>query len=436
MSGSASRFVRLLIDRRDEAVEVLRELLRAAEHGTDAIQRRVADLYREAHAEVSEIAYHPSEIELVEEYVNPELCPPGERVAVVGRVPGRDDGPGLLVWAHPDGLPFDGAEGWTRPPFAGEVDGDKIYGWSVADDLSGVAATIMLARILSESATRPKRCVLLASTPSKDHASGVLVVLEQGFNVGAGIYLHPAESGNGLGDLKALAPGMLRFQLTVPAYSVETEEPNHTLWAPNHDKPLMALARLLAQLRSYVEAQESRCPVPEVEHLTGRSAHMLVSAVRGGESISRAPEVLMCTVTLSVAPGQSVRGMMDDIERVIGETAANDPWLRDNQPSLTWLFGTAGVRVPAASGLYRRLKRAVADVTGDVPRYYAGHIASEIRQPMLKYGVPSIGLGPRAGGLSQAGKQDEWLDIPEYLQTIAICAEVAIDPPSFDTDDL
>jgi acetylornithine deacetylase len=55
------------------------------------------------------------------------------------------------------------------------------------------------------------------------------------------------------------------------------------------------------------------------------------------------------------------------------------------------------------------------------------HSASDIRNPKLFRDIPSVGIGPLAGDLTQAGGHDEWVDVEDYIRAIKICAKIIVD---------
>ncbi len=409
--------VRRAVDaRRDFALAALRSLLAASRDGEQATQSAVRRLLDELGWRPRELRRRPTDIATADEFAHPNEIDHAERVTIIAERPDTDAdaNPALLLWAHPDGMPFDGAPGWRHEPFAGVSEGGRMYGWGIADDLSGVAAMIAVAAVLGDLPGEPAR-VIVASTPSKGHASGVLAALAELENVGAGIYLHPAESGRGLGDVKAVAPGMLRLRIIVPGRPPGTQEPNHTLYADSGVDPIEPMMRVLAALREFNRAR-------------GRAdAKMLVGTLRCGDSISRLPAACEAVVTFSMPPGADLAATRAAVADVIAGTAEVDSWLGGHPPVVEWLFGTTGVAVEEEHPLIVAVRDAVSAVTGQVPRYYGGHIASEIRQPLLNYGIPCVGIGPRSGSLAQAGsRSDEWLDVEDYLRMIAVCTLAAL----------
>lgn len=71
--------------------------------------------------------------------------------------------------------------------------------------------------------------------------------------------------------------------------------------------------------------------------------------------------------------------------------------------------------------------QAVVEVTGVEPEVNPLHSASDIRIPELFSDIASVGIGPLAGGFTQAGGHDEWVDLEDYIGAIKICAKVIVD---------
>jgi acetylornithine deacetylase len=408
-----------------EALDRLRHLLEASRDGEDATQTEVMRQLAEIGLTPDAIQSSPAEITTIGEFADPDDTDLRIRTTVAARGAGAGGGRSLLLWAHPDGMPFDGGQGWIHEPFTGVVQDGRIYGWGIADDLSGVAATIMTVRTLQQAGLNLRGDLVLASTPSKGHASGILAAMSRGFTADGGLYLHPAESGNGLGDIKALASGMLRFRLVVHGSQPDTREPNHTLYAHQAVNPIWPMNAILAALNDLDEARSQRLRHPVLEGFAGRSTSMLVATLQAGETPSRVPKTCEAVVAFQLPPGEVLEEARSEVQSVIDRVTTQDAWLREHPPEVTWLFGTTGVDVPAEHPLYQTVSNATSSLTGNVPRYYPGHTASEIRQPILNHGMPAVGIGPLAGSLSQAGGADEWLDIDDYQRMIGVCALTA-----------
>ena len=57
----------------------------------------------------------------------------------------------------------------------------------------------------------------------------------------------------------------------------------------------------------------------------------------------------------------------------------------------------------------------------------SAHTASDIRNPIVQKGIPTVGLGPLCGDLTQNGRHDEWVDLDDYLRAIKVAARTIAD---------
>jgi succinyl-diaminopimelate desuccinylase len=63
------------------------------------------------------------------------------RTSLIARLEGRRDKPPICFSGHLDTVPL-GAESWSKDPFSGEVDGNRVYGRGASDMKSGIAAMV------------------------------------------------------------------------------------------------------------------------------------------------------------------------------------------------------------------------------------------------------------------------------------------------------
>ena len=151
---------------------------------------------------------------MVAEFAGTAAIDTGERRSVIARLRGTGGGRSIIFFAHPDGEPHATAN-WRHDPFAGTINDGRIYGWG------------------------------------KRHARGVSALLHGGMRADACVYLHPAESGSGMREIKALASGQLTFRIVVAGRLPDTTEPGHTAFAHLAVNPIekaMVVCSALARL--------------------------------------------------------------------------------------------------------------------------------------------------------------------------------------------
>ena len=94
-----------------------------------------------------------------------------ERANLVARIPGRGDGPTLLLLSHTDVVLADPSE-WSVPPFAGEVRGGEIWGRGALDMKGQVAANAVTIASLAREGFQPAGDLIFAATADEEVGDG------------------------------------------------------------------------------------------------------------------------------------------------------------------------------------------------------------------------------------------------------------------------
>jgi acetylornithine deacetylase len=412
--------------RREDGIAFLRDLIRLQPKGEDAVQAHVAEALASLGCTVETLRYRPAEVPMRDEFAISTAIATEQRAAIIGRLPGSGGGRSVIFFAHPDGEPVKGLDTWRHDPFAGTIEDGRLYGWGVSDDLAGVAVMVEGLRCLVEAGLRPAGDVIVASTPSKRHARGVAAVMHHGHLADAAVYLHPAESGVGMREVKAICGGQLCFTITLTGAAPPTMEPGHTAFAHLAANPYSGIAPIQRALAALDEARAARVRHDRIEAAIGRASNILISFIRGGEPgrYNRvAPECVMGGA-VCFPPGESIAAVQAEIEAALAEAAATDAFLAQHPPRLDWISGVTGAEVPDGHPLFSAVSDAVTAVMGEPPFVNALHTSSDIRVPMVQQGIPTVGLGPLGGDLTQNGGSDEWVDAEDYLRSVKVVAGV------------
>jgi acetylornithine deacetylase/succinyl-diaminopimelate desuccinylase-like protein len=142
---------------RDEATELLRELLRLDTVNPPGNETRAAELLR---------AYlEPAGVEC-ELYARVP-----ERANLVARIPGRGDGRRLLLLSHTDTVVADPAE-WSVDPWSGEVRDGAVWGRGALDMKSQVAASAVALATLAREGFRPAGDLILVAAADEEVGEG------------------------------------------------------------------------------------------------------------------------------------------------------------------------------------------------------------------------------------------------------------------------
>jgi acetylornithine deacetylase len=414
------------IGNRNRYVSIIRELVKASKNGEQALQEVIASKFSSLGCEVETLKLRPLRLSPEKEFAIDEIIESVERISVVGTHGGKGDGRSLMLFAHPDSEKICDLESWVHEPFGAEVENGRVYGWGVADDLLGVATMIGALDTVRNAGMSLKGDLYLCSTASKRNARGVTALLNRGYKADAAIYLHPAESGEGLNEIKAFASGILNFRIKIKGKPPETTEPGHTIFTHLGINPIEKAFAVIKALKNLDERRGREIHDSCLDRVIGRSTNLLVSYVNCGnrKGLSRMPEECVIGASMSFPPREKMKELKEIVTNTIDDVAENDSWLRDHPPDIEWIFGTQAVQTPLDHPLYQIASKAIEDVTGNVPHMNPLHTASDIRNPILFSGIPTIGIGSLAGDLVQSGGHDEWIDIEDYLNAIRVLSKI------------
>lgn len=391
------------------------ELVALGRGGEQAIQAHVEGRLRGLGGHVEILCYDPRQLDVPYEFVHPDAVAPGAHTSIFGAWAGAGGGRSLLLFAHPDPEPLTEQVRWNRPLFEATHEDGRLFGWGVADDLAGLAAMLCAWDAVKSSEVDLVGGVYLASAPSKGYARGIVPVLDRLPVVDGALYLHPAESGRGLAQIKTATSGSVRLVIRVTGRPPNTVEPDQTPFASEAINPLELTMRFLSTLHAVAD-----------ERVAGASIHVTYLSGGAREHLHRVPGWTEAGIVAAFPASVSPTRTQAAIAEIVRRWSRGDSWLARRPPALTWLSGTAGAATSDDDGIVRLIRTEVAEVTGRLPSRYERHASSDIRHPILHRGIPAVGLGPLAGGFVQAGGADEWVDIREYLQTIRAVAAAIV----------
>lgn len=423
-SGIEEAVVTQVARERASALTLLRDLVAASRDGEAAIQAIVAGAFAELgyetdifEADLEALASHP-EFSLM-----PELAALGTaaRPNVVARLPAAGAGRSLFAFAHVDSYVLD-PTGWSGDPYAPTETADgRVVGYGIADDRSGVAAMILAARALAAVGLRPAGTVTMASCLGKHlGAGGTLAVMAHGYGGDGAVYLHPAETGAGLTEFKAVTLGLVQFRITVTGRDPAFRERYQTPAAHRGASAIERAALLIGGLRAWAEERASRVRHPAIDAVLERATNLNIGRIEGGQADHEVPLRCSFTGTLTFPPGETVASVRAAFEEAVRGTGRTPPVPDAPPPVVEWLPLMAN---PAGSPLdgpfIRTFVGCLERVTGATPALWPAHTASDIRYPLLYADAPTVGFGPRAG---RFGGPDEWLDVDDFLRMVEALA--------------
>jgi acetylornithine deacetylase/succinyl-diaminopimelate desuccinylase-like protein len=145
------------ISLRAEVTELLQELIRVDTTNPPGNETKAAELLRDY------LGDNGVESELIARVP--------ERANLVARIPGRSEGPQLLLLSHTDVVLADASE-WKADPFGGELRGDEVWGRGALDMKGQVAAEAVAVASLARDGFEPAGDLIFAATADEEVGAG------------------------------------------------------------------------------------------------------------------------------------------------------------------------------------------------------------------------------------------------------------------------
>lgn len=392
--------------RRGELVELLSRLIRvrslSGEAG-DTAQDLVADYLSDLPYDVSISRHRPSDYAEHAEYMPPNPPGDGPFANVVARPTANASR--YALFAHIDTHHVE--DGWATDPYEPLLRDGRLYGLGASDDKGGIAAMLVAAAALAE---KPGLAPVLISSHGKGGGSrGSLPLFqtlrEAGESLDGLLYVHPAETGRGLADIKHAVRGVLDVELAVTGWQGEPLEiglPDSALWEEGGDA-LAHLSALIEHLRAG--------PLADVEVNVGR--------LQAGERPGAVPTSARAQIRLLFDGDHTWRGLMQAVRSELEQqSGAGVQGARAFAVSAEPLgMRTNPGAVPWDAPSTRALRSAIAAVTGAAPASYPNHYAGDIRYPLRLMGTPSFGIGSLGGNFYGP---NEWVDVDDLVRLVAV----------------
>jgi succinyl-diaminopimelate desuccinylase len=374
---------------RDGLIDFARELVRipSVHRPADGLDERLAAAL--VAAQMRRFGWQP----LVEEVA------PG-RPNVIAVVEGGHPGPALMLEGHTDVVTEGDPAAWTHPPFAGEIDGGRLYGRGAADMKAGVAAMLFAAAAIARSPF-PGRIVVAALADEEGMMLGVRDFVRRGHaaHVDAALICEPEG-----GEVCIAQKGAIRLRVDAHGRMAHGAMPHHG------DNPIPRLAAFISACAS-VEARLHR---EHGEHPHLGWDHVTPTILQAGatEQLNVIPASAWAGIDIRTIPAADHAALVDLLRRELGE-----------RMTLTVIDDRPATQTPESHPLVRavveahRRRHGAPPPLGGVPGATDGTILR------ADAGIPIVTYGP--GGKWIAHQVDEYVELEELVAYAEAYVEAA-----------
>ena len=403
----SSEAISLAEARRDDLLQLLSELVRVRSlsgESATAAQAVVKSFLSGLPYRIDESDDRPSRYVKHAEYMPPNPAGDGPFVNVVGW-PKQASDQQFAMFSHIDTHTMDA--GWTGEPLEPRLEGNRLYGLGTSDDKGGVAAMLIAAAALAH-AGEPLPVVM--SLHGKGGGSrGSLPVFDRlsknGHDIGAALYVHPAETGRGLADIKNSVQGVLDLEVSVTGWRaspMEIGSVDSSAWEEGGNALDMCW-RVLEHLRNTVFD----------------GVQFNLGIMDGGDRVGSVADKASARFRLKFSGNHNWESLLDAARQ---STDTFVQGLPNSDKSYMLSIDPVGYRTnPGAADwnapVSRVLRDSIEDITGNAPGAYPNHYAGDIRYPIRLLGVPAYGIGSLGGNFYGP---NEWVDVDDLVKLVAV----------------
>lgn len=330
-----------------------------------------------------------------------------------------EKGPGrrcLLLEGHTDVVTEGDPKDWTRPPFAAEMSGGRIYGRGAADMKSGLAAAMVALAAFKRAGVTPKgKLVVGALVDEEDSMIGVrhLVKTAAGRELDAAIICEPEEN-----EICLEQRGVVWARIRARGKMAHGAMPEAGV------NPLTALGAILRQVPALERRLRKQCLKSRYLRPPTVTPTIIQGPPRGvGAPQSNViPAIAEMTLDVRLTPGIGSEGVQAEIEALCRQAEAAVPGVK-----LDWEAVNAfrlATKVERSEVLVRAMIHGVRKATGSAPRYGGVPGSTDGTILRMELGIPIVTCGP--GSRLIPHQVDEYVETREVIDAAKIYAAASL----------
>jgi acetylornithine deacetylase len=339
--------------------------------------------------------------------------------------PREQKGRTLILNGHMDVVPEGPHEMWeASPPFEPRRVGDWLYGRGGGDMKAGIAANIFALDALARIGLQPAARVHVQSVVEEEcTGNGALACLIEGYTADAAIIPEPEDE-----KLVRANCGVLWFELHVSGHPVHVRE------AGTGANAIEASFRVIDSLKRMTEdwnAEKANYPYfADLDH----PINFNVGKIEGGDWASTVAAWCKLHCRIAIFPGDDPKTRADQIEAHLARELADDPFLGNRPPEITWNgFFARGYVLEEGSDAEKVLTDAHRRATSSELEGFVTPGYLDARVFVIYAGMPCLVYGPITENIHGFDERVSLSSIQRVTGAIALfiadwCGVEPIDP--------
>ncbi len=416
-----SKILKDIEDNKDEIVDGLLEMISlcsADGKSTDAqvlVEKQLKDLGFEV---TSFKGIDPRSVDLPD-YCQPDIEYDENAYNVVGVKKGSGEVDSLMLFGHIDTEAED-YFGRFDNPYLAYQDGDKIYGLGSSDDKGGIAMMLYAAKYVCKNVKKlPYDLTVMSILGKHGGAYGTLSALMRGYTGVNSIYLHPAETGHGFGEIKNISLGVIDLSINVKGKLGEMHDDLATGINSNviASKIICALEKLNQEnRRKYLFDFGSFKGLPSYVLNVGS-----INSNYGNGGIALNTNIKL---RIRFYKPLTIDDVVNEVDRVLVKLCNEeniDPSYVELQKGV---FRASPAIIENEHPFVKLIENNISSVTGINEFIHQYHGGSDIRLPILYGNSNCVGIGPSCILPEKDSNEMEWISKEDYINGVKILASI------------
>ena len=327
------------------------------------------------------------------------------RTSVVATIGGRQEKPPICFTGHIDIVPLVMAA-WSKDPFAGETDGDRLYGRGSTDMKSGIAAFVVAAIKLAPFLKNAPGITLVLTASEEVGCEGAKYLAEQKLlaRAGAIVVAEPTANYPYLGH-----KGLMWVEIETKGKTAHGSMPEQG------DNAILKMNKVIGKLEHF--DWQHQCGV-DCHPVMGKPT-MNIATIHGGLNTNSVPDLAKLTVDVRTVPGIDHVHLCHSIQTLIGDLGSVRK-IVDTPPLYSepdeWIESVYDVATPFIDSKPSPKTIMFSTDGADLKRGYMESAGGA---------VPTVILGP--GQPEMAHQTDEWCSVKRIDESVEIFEKIMRD---------
>ena len=327
------------------------------------------------------------------------------RTSVVATIGGRQEKPPICFTGHIDIVPL-GMAAWSKDPFAGETDGDRLYGRGSTDMKSGIAAFVVAAIKLAPFLKNAPGITLVLTASEEVGCEGAKYLAEQKLlaRAGAIVVAEPTANYPYLGH-----KGLMWVEIETKGKTAHGSMPEQG------DNAILKMNKVIDKLEHF--DWQRQCGV-DCHPVMGKPT-MNIATIHGGLNTNSVPDLAKLTVDVRTVPGIDHVHLCHSIQTLIGDLGSVRK-IVDTPPLYSepdeWIESVYDVATPFIDSKPSPKTIMFSTDGADLKRGYMESAGGA---------VPTVILGP--GQPEMAHQTDEWCSVKRIDESVEIFEKIMRD---------